>query len=122
MASRTWRKLAIPGRILFMQAPWKRLTIFSRHATLHGMRKGPQNETVVAPGLDLDRQARSATLPFARAAAEGGVGGVPCVTLGRVPLAMDTLTWRMGPSLRLTVVIKTQFSLDPLSAQEPDGA
>ena len=79
------------------------------------MRRGPPNETIAVQGTEVERQPRPATLPFARSAGEGGAGGIPCVALGRVPMAMDTLAWRMGSSLRLTVVVKAQFSVDPLA-------
>lgn len=60
-----------------------------------------------------ERSPSPVSLPFARPAAEGGTGGVPCLVEGDVPVTIDTLTWRAGPALRLTVVVKAAFTITP---------
>lgn len=78
------------------------------------MTKGELGETLAISAREAEVGAHSAALPFARSVARDGTGGVPCVSLGDVPVALDTVRWRMGQAVRLTVVMKADFSVYPL--------
>lgn len=78
------------------------------------MASGELTETLPISARGAAPEAHSARLPFTRPAAEGGTGGVPCFGIGDVPVALDTVRWRMGQAVRLTIVMKANFSLYPL--------
>ncbi|MEZ4314039.1 MAG: DUF2169 domain-containing protein [Polyangiaceae bacterium] len=86
------------------------------------MADGEMHETLPISALEADRRSRSSVLPFSRSAADGGTGGVPCAAIGEVPIALDTLQWQMGQALRLTVVMKANFCLNPLEGTSRPAA
>ena len=79
----------------------------------------PHDETLAVDSRQAELRPTPASLPFARPAAEGGVGGIPCLATGEVPVTLDTVSWRVGPALRLSVVMKVAFSVAPAGEPGP---
>lgn len=86
------------------------------------MASGELRETLPISGQGADGPSRSSVLPFTPSAADGGAGGVPCVSIGDVPTALDTVHWQMGPGRRLTVVLKADFRVDPIEGTSKPAA